>query len=561
MAKQNVIEVPIKLVGLKEGVQGVTSELETISTTAGKKLSKAQKQELDGIRQQMQGMIDKLDTGKASTKSLKNLHKELKEVQKQNEIVTENMKGLADVISKIDNGKFASDIQHWTDNMSQFSSVVNESVEAVKALQKASTSVDVVNSEELKALEKQKKVLKELQESSVPKAKVNRNQINSIEKTISQTQKLTKELESLQKKKNASLEEVIGKKYQLAGLANALDDIKKTDKTLAKDLQNEIKATFTAAYDEINKNFDLIESRYKELEALTANTQNISNQYNKIKDTNNGETVNKLKVPMDTGTSAETLSKRAVEVIRLAQATVNKYPLEVQFSLVTPYATRKTKSALKELQKDIDTNIKDEDLKKKYEKLYEDISKGFQKTIELQITSDIDDEAQKVKNVIDDLRKQFEEKLRIFPTIQPEQKDIDKLQSVLNKASKELTLTIGKVQLSENAEKKIQKSVDKSSNTVQKKKEKEEKIIQEENLPEVTQIKQITGAISESINTLSDQLDYLHGEGIIPIIDSLVEIKGLLESIPQNIAVLPDAIRTTSSAIKEMAPIIEKSLN
>ena len=239
----------------------------------------------------------------------------------------------------------------------------------------------------------------------------------------------------------------------------------------------------------------------------------------------------------------------ALAIINKVQDSLQDSPLEVEFVLVSAYSSKKANTLLKDFQKEIN-DLEDEATRLDFQDLFNRLTKDFQKKINIEVTADVGKESQKVKAVIKELQSSLDEKLRIFPKIEPDEKEIGKIQSILDDISKSLTLTIGNVTLSESATKKLKAVIDTEKKTA--KKEKKATIDSEE----MAKIKELSKSIESVTDGINSQLDEINSGSLQPIIASLQQIGQLLMVIMQSTTAIPDSVSDITSNIKEMITVM-----
>lgn len=567
-----VIDVPLRL-DLKDQLNDIANQLSSLATIGGKNMSAAMSGRMKEVQKQVaeiQETLNKLSFNKLNAKTFEDTSKallsQISDLEKRTSALEVGMQGLVDTLSKEDGSKMANAMKDLSSAMENVRTNTEQTVGVIKEFQnitsKNGATVNLVNSEELERLQKEKDLLSDIQKLIMGKKKPKSLDLDYSD--ANKTAEKIREIIDVVNRLDTALEEVNDNPKafgsdKIAELQRSIlinyRKLREIDQTkIGSGLAEGIDDALSLAKEHITAFKNTVEDRVKSVnDALDQINKGVSSIGIGGSGTKGNQTMQSLKVPLDVKGSPTDLAKKAGAIVEAAQKYMDKYPLEVGFKLVSEYSSKKTNSLLSDLQKEIN-DLEDEATKLDFQDLYDRLAKDFQKTINIEVSADVGKESQKVKQVIKELQSSLDEKLRIFPKIEPDESEIGKIQSILDDISKNLTLTIGNITLSDTAKKKLEAAVD-TQKTTSKKKGKKEVVLED---ADAEKIKVITDSISKTINGLKGQIGQINKDSLEPIIDSLNQIGQLLIVIMQSSSALPNNFSEITSNIKEMVSVMQR---
>ena len=575
MGKKATIDVSLRITDLKDQLNEILSQLDHVATAGGKSISKAMTGEMTAVQKQVaeiQKTLDQLTFGKVNSKTFEDANKallsQITDLEKRTSALETGMKGVLDIMSKTEGGKFAGSVKDLTDAMNKACTSAQDFVKEFKEVQEVtskpvSSGGGLIDEKQLADLQKQKQLLESMQKllSGKRKAKLDldykdQNKTNQeIQKIISTIQLLGNQLDELDDKADptrvAQLQknlvtsfkalESVDKKQISGSLSQAIDDAV----DLAKESLIEFEGTIDERVKGINNTIDELNKGISKIGTGTGNKK---------------ETEEKLQVPLEAKGSPTELAKSASKIIEAAQKYMDKYPLKVPFKLSSEYSSKKTNALLADFQKEIN-DIEDEATRLDFQDLFNRLSKDFQGKLNIEVTADVKDEAEKVQRVIKSLQDEINQNLRIFPKIEPDKQSLSHLQAILDDMSKSLVLTIGDIALSEQATKKLQAAVEKQQEE-KKTKSKSKKKTAETTKPlaedEAAKIAAIGETVDKVSKSLSSKMESVNKRSLEPIVTSLQQIGQLLVVVSQSAIGIPDIVKDITSNIEEMISVLQK---
>lgn len=480
MAKhKNTITVGLDI-DSKQALDQLVSNLDIIQTTAGKSLSKGAAAEIAKMKKEIASLSQSMQTmtySKASAKSMASFHKSVnKQIDDLNQRTTtleKNMSKLTDILSKEDSLKASKALKEFKNQLSSTKDVVIDTVEAVHLLQetaaKTGSNITFIDKKQKSQLEEELALLKDITDiiNEEKDSKINLVNPKNIEQTTNAFNKVVKEIKEIKKQMDSlgtpsSHDGEVKLSALQSEFANKVLDFRKMysdiyEAELTKKETDQFEKMFADLLmtydDELEKFQKRINSRKEQIKSLlTIDESSIQPKSGKTgKSEKNG-----LTVPLSISTNNSTIYKQALDLVVAVQKRLNSNSnakLQIDFALKSSYSSKTTNKLLQEFKSKINT-VSDETLKSDMNDLYDKIATDFNKAIKLNITSDIEDEKRKVLNAIEAIKKQLTDAIHIFPEIELNKDQLANMQTLLDEASKTLTLKVDKVKLSDEAVKK-----------------------------------------------------------------------------------------------------------
>ena len=538
----DVIKVGLHL-DIEDDLSQFITNIDDVAKEAGNKLSESASREIQSLKKEASDIRDILKNtikGKASSDTVSKLGEKVQELSIRTTALEENMKALVDTMSDVDNGKFKSALSGIVTAMQSLQDNTVNSIEVLNSFKKTVSTkmgdkVNFVDTSQTDELEKQVHLLQDLQKTIGKKANVELTAKNNLGKTTKELSELSFEIAKLEEEledlrddkkhtnsKNTYYDEKLQQLVEARNKFNTFYE-QATSQTTKNGVivANGIKKDFKAEY-------DAYKTGYKEIEDLISERINILNskraelgsqpalEYN--------ERNTSLNIPLYISTRQTTLYKEATTLIENVQNKLDAgdQAIRVNFILKSPYSSKDTNNILDDLGMQIN-KLQDGELKQDFSNLYAKLTEDFKHEIEIHITSDIEDEEQKVKDSIDAIKAKLTESIHIFPEIEVSKEQLKRIQSNLDDVSKTLTLNIDKIQLNNETIKEITGNKEETASEIMAKLNKRRKINEQDTAGTIENLKKINKQLSDILNSLK----MITGESenienpLITIIDSL----------------------------------------
>lgn len=545
-----IIDIGMRI-DISDQIADIEKQLNGLASKAGGKMTKEVSNQIAALESELKSLQDsfaRLNTSKLSTKTFqaatKEITSQIAELDKRTTALESGMTELIRTMSASDGGAMANALKQVS---AQMDAVKKNAQDATKAVGEMVSSFEGSSTIRLSTGQDEgslKRELKELQQLSQAIGKIRNDDLYSPYK--GSVEEYVKEVDALYSKYNDIMNkigednldpevygslrsELIKTATAFSTLYNSIPDNffdtvseKKFSGTLFGDVAEIIKEDLSGLQLEISSRID----------AINTSLSNIGNGVvvDNVK--------NKLTVPLDISTSQTTLLKRAREIVDGVQPYLNNYPLKVQFILQSGYSSKKTNSLLSQMQKEIN-ELPDEVNKSGIQELYDKIAKDFNKELNLRISADaLEPTEKKITTTIERIRKIVQEPMKITPEIVLDDTNISEVQAQLNKISKNLSLSIDKLELSVSAKKSA-----KSSSVV--------KEVQESN--------QGAKIAKENIDAIIAKISEVGG-ALSPITKLLLDIRQLLQLLPGDVGSIQGPINEITDSVRELTLLLQSSI-
>ena len=556
MANNDANKIIIKFGSdVEEFIKEIRSKLQSVKDWG---MADSLKDELKDIDDMLSNLSTSFADGmssKLSTKSFaafeKKINDEMSKINERVSVLEDALKGLVILFNTADSGNFAKFIESIASDMNSLNNTTKTTIDTIKNLIDISDAsngkVKLINENEEEKLDEEIDQLKEIirlkkeydsydeldyddEEDSATKDNKKKKKKNlyipkiltgdekkdlaMIEDTYNHLIKIQKKLQDSTDSLNTSSLTKFHNEYVRTFMDfNSLLE-QSEEFNIKKKISKDIKDYLSDAVEEVNDIVEKSEVRLDKLEVTKDLLKDISVDYDKKE--------NAFQAPIEISTTGETLADKAKEVIKVAQKEINNNPLKVEFTFTSKYSNKKTNALLTDWQKQIG-NIEDDELRAKFEDLYATIAKDFKKEIKITVTPDVEDAQEKVKQVINGIKKELQEKIHIFPKFDIQDVDIAELQTKLDAIASKLTLRLSNIELD--------------------KKTSDEEI----------------NALAALSKTLEKRLDSLDKTYLAPIKRSLLDIVRLAKQI-NTVSDQADApINAVVESVKELTTVFQKA--
>ena len=212
-----------------------------------------------------------------------------------------------------------------------------------------------------------------------------------------------------------------------------------------------------------------------------------------------------IEVPINISETTASLTSRVSKAISAAQKIAQAHPIELELQFTSGWGTRKNRTLLKEFQQKVN-ELSDESQKADYQKMIDDVNKGFGNALDVQIdTSYLDKANEKVRGIIGEIKEQLNDKALKNFSVKLTKVDIDdgvktSIQDSLKDIGKNLKIVIDDIELGDDV------SVDKLQETVNAIKEIKAETgtldVFKNLLGDSSEIKSITSSLSSMLEVL-----------------------------------------------------------
>lgn len=245
---------------------------------------------------------------------------------------------------------------------------------------------------------------------------------------------------------------------------------------------------------------------------VSVQRKNVENEIQQMTSTlsKSGDERDTHEVEVKVVTTKKGLTTQLRELLDSVKPYLDENPVEVPISFKTDWGTKQSNKLLKDFQSKIDALAADTDVSE-LNGLLDEVRKSFSNELGLRFTSNFDKERKAITTGLSALRREVKTKFDINPNIELTESAATKTQKQLDKISKQLVLSIGKIELSETASEKINKTIQKKLGT---------------NTSEAEALEKVIDLVISKIDDAEKSL--------APIVKVLWSIRGILEEYPIN---------------------------
>lgn len=577
MSKKAIIDVGLRI-DVKDQLNAIASEIQSMAKSSSKGISSSMAKEMQAIEDEVNKIKETMNSlafGKLNARAFdsanKTLMNQIDNLEKRTSALETGMEGLIKTMSDSDGGKMADSLQNVSREMENLRTNTENTISAIKEIQtvaqKTGGNVNFVDTtKDIEALKEERRILKDIKDtvSSFDKGNLSFD-LDLKSKTFKEAEKEVQAIYKRMVQLNTQVKSFgkINTEEQRMEFANLQRDLTRTV-LMMSDAAVKIDETFGNKLGPENSLF----RRVMGLEDDEVFTKKIDSILSYI--TKRGEAINtklsslggtnvlarnekgSIEVPLELTPKGKGLATQAEHIIAVAQRTINNKPLEVKFRLVSAYSSKNTNNILKQFQAEID-DIEDELKREDFQGLFNQLREDFQKGINIKISADVKDVADKVNTTVKKIREELKEKISIFPTIKIEDDELKKIQGILDDISKSLTLTIGDVALSEKATQKLKAAVENNKKVKSRKKQEDDV-----DSVEMAKIKELSKSIESVTEGINGQLSEINSGSLQPIVSSLQQIGQLLMVIMQSTTAIPDSVSAITSNIYELINVMQR---
>jgi len=514
----------------------LSSDIEGFITDLKSQLKSVKKLGVDvdtsSIEEALQSYMDaikKISNAKLNTstfaKSQESLSKEIGSLQQRMDNLEKGFTGLVDVMNSVDGGKFASELQQMKQDMQGLADATANTINTMRPISSGGTASAELK-ETLSVLEEiskvkapkfeaeddfktaKKKLVELYNEINAKKRELNAVTIVSDEdklrvaNLLKEIMELSSQWQSLFSTNYSAFEDQFDGAFVTAGKKRLFFD----------NLSDSVEKTMTDVRDTVDKNISYIKSSISSLDVIeTVSSANVGPN---------------VKVHAELATTTKGLKTQLTNLLDSIQPYLDSNPLEIGVTIATEWGTRRNKELLKQFQTQIDNISEDTDVTALYS-LYDDIQKTFGNEISLKFKSNFDEEQKAIRAGVTALKAEIGKRFELNPKIS--ESAATKMQSQLDKLSKNLVLSINQVRLTDGA---IQQAAELESA------ESSKAAIGVEALAAIMDV------VIEKAGELNEQF--------IPVKDLLVDIKSILEQTP---------IDSILESTKELVRVMQQAFN
>lgn len=425
---------------------------------------------------------------------------------------------LLGTLSSADNSAFSNMLKTLRENMDQTATATKGLIDTIDSVSAATNGKNIVKIIDNNSLRNDLKELRNIEKQI--EGAINRDfePIKLKFKTPDDAQKMYDDL--IDKYTDAS-EKLSEMKPNMAGYREALKDVADFGQKIQEvvdaihlqfiatdfDFSKDIELNFKTVIRELNNYLPQVKSEIESVRRELG-TADAYPKFDPQTKQGGGFTI-----PIDISTKGRTLAQRAINIISVAQSSVDGHPLEVELKLISPAQTKKANAALKEFQDQVG-KISNDEIRGRMEEVVANIQKGFGSEISVKLVSSINDAAKAIRFILNDLKNEIKSNpVVINPKLKFTDEEISNMKQQVEDVSKDLS-------------KKLADSV-KDGFTGKEEKQDETKKKKKVDQTEFARLQKQLSAIITDINAIPTKLDDVTGklpESITKIGTSLSEL-------------------------------------